>query len=238
VCLILIHSPLVGPFTWTRVAKVLAAQSVASLLPELRDDPDAGRPYWQQHAESAAMAIRALPPGEPLVLVGHSGAGPLLPAIAQALGRLAADRRVAGYLFVDAGLPLEGRSRLASFGEGEAKLRRFLQNGGRFPNWTAADLREIIPDAGTAQTLSASLRPRGLAYWDEPIPTPKGWPGAPAGYLLFSAPYRAEAERARGWGWPVRDLPAGHFHMLVEPEAVAGAMLELAGQWLPSSRAA
>jgi soluble lytic murein transglycosylase-like protein len=160
-----------------------------------------------------------------LVLAGHSGAGALLPAIRQAIGR-----PVAGYIFVDAGIPIDGRSRLASFGEGEAadEFRRFLAGGGRFPTWTAAELAEILPAAAVAAALAADLRPRGRPFWDEPIPVFKGWPDAPCGYLLFSDSYRSEAAQARAMGWPTRELPGGHFHMLVEPQAVAEALLDLA----------
>jgi hypothetical protein len=42
--------------------------------------------------------------GRPTILVGHSGAGPLLAAMGESLGC------VEGYVFVDAGLPHPGRS--------------------------------------------------------------------------------------------------------------------------------
>lgn len=195
--LALIHSPLVGPLTWNSTAAALAARGCPALVPELRDDPGRVLPYWQQHAESAAAALQAVAPGEPLVLAGHSGAGALLPAIRQAMGR-----PVAGYLFVDAGIPVDGCSRLASFGEGEVadEFRRFLAGGGRFPTWTAAELAEIVPDAALTAALAADLRPRGLSFWEEPIPVFEGWPDAPCGYLLFSESYRAEAARARAMG--------------------------------------
>ena len=221
--LALIHSPLVGPLTWTRVAAVLSDRGVPVLLPELRDDPASRRPFWQQQAESAAQALAARASAQPLILVGHSGAGALLPAIRQALGR-----RVAGYIFVDAGLPVDGQTRLVTFGDQEASFREFLLGGGRFPNWTRADLQEIVPDPALAERLAADQRPRALPFWDEPIPVFSGWPDAPGAYLLFTETYRRAAEQARAWGWPVRELPAAHFHMLVEPEAVADAMLELA----------
>ena len=221
--LALIHSPLVGPLTWTRVAAVLSARGVPVLLPELRDEPASRRPFWQQQAESAAQALAGPAAAGPLILAGHSGAGALLPAIRQALGR-----RVAGYIFVDAGLPLDGQTRLATFGDQEASFREFLARGGRFPNWTRADLDEIVPDPALAERLAADQRPRALPFWDEPIPVFSGWPDAPGAYLLFTGTYRRAAEQARAWGWPVRELPAAHFHMLAEPEAVAEALLELA----------
>src|SRR6478672_5599041 len=105
----LIHSPLVGPLTWGPVAEALAARGARAVVPDLRA-PTAGPPYWAAHAAAAAARLAEAP--EPLFLVGHSGAGALLPAIRQALGR-----PVAGYIFVDADPPQDGRSRLARFGD-------------------------------------------------------------------------------------------------------------------------
>jgi hypothetical protein len=162
-----------------------------------------------------------------VVLVGHSGAGVLLPPIRDALGL-----PVGGYLFVDAGLPARTQSRLAGFGDpgGAEALRQHLEAGGRFPDWTEAELREAVPDEAARRALVADLRPQPLAYWEEPVPVFAGWPDAPCGYVLFSETYRAEAERARGLGWPVWEMGGGHFHMLAAPEAVAEALLALVGQ--------
>jgi len=224
--LALIHSPLLGPLTWKRTAAVLSARGVSVLQPELRDEPASRLPFWQQQAESAAQALNGSAGAQPLVLVGHSGAGALLPAIRQAMGR-----QVAGYVFVDAGLPVDGQTRLATFGDQEASFREFLTSGGRFPNWTTADLQEIVPNPALAERLAADQRPRGLPFWEEPIPVFSGWPDAPGAFLLFTETYRRAAGEARALGWPVREMPAGHFHMLVDPDGVAGAMLELIASW-------
>jgi pimeloyl-ACP methyl ester carboxylesterase len=224
--LALIHSPIMGSLTWTRTAATLTARGIPAWLPELRDEPASRRPFWQQQAESAAQALNGSAGAQPLVLVGHSGAGALLPAIRQALGR-----PVAGYVFVDAGLPVDGQTRLSTFGDQEASFREFLTSGGRFPNWTLADLQETLPDPALALGLVADQRPRALPFWDEPIPVFAGWPDAPGAYLLFTETYRRAAGEARALGWPVREMPAGHFHMLVQPDAVADALLELVAQW-------
>ena len=224
--LVLIHSPLVGPFTCRRLGEALSARALHVVVPELHDDPSSGLPYWQQHARSAAQAIRATAGEQPILLIAHSGAGALLPAIRQYLAR-----PVAGYVFMDAGIPLDGESRLATFGAEAASFRDHLAAGGRYPNWTVDDLKEIVPEAGLAERLAADQRPRGLPFWEEPIPVFAGWPDAPGAYLLFTETYRRDAERARAMGWPVCEMPAGHFHMLVEPEAVAEALHELIAGW-------
>jgi hypothetical protein len=221
----LIHSPLVGPLTWSLVAERLRESGIEALTPELQDAVGSDAPYWRQHAESVGHALRTVPPDRPLTLVAHSGAGSLLPAIRQA-----ADHPALGYIFVDAGLPHDGTSRLdemhAESPEYAAELRAHLAAGGRFPEWTDDDLREIIPDDRLQRQMLAELRPRALAFFTEPIPVFAGWPDAPCGYIQFSPAYGGPAEEARGAGWPVRTFDASHFHMLVDPVAVAAVLRE------------
>ena len=38
------------------------------------------------------------------------------------------------------------------------------------------------------------------------------------------------------WGWPVRTLPGGRLHPLVDPEAVAATLGELPAQLAPAAR--
>jgi thioesterase domain-containing protein len=104
---VLVHSPLVGPVTWALVAGELRRRGVEAITPVLEQREGADEPYWKQHARAVVDALRAVPPDRAIFLVGHSGAGPLLPAI-----RREADRPVAAYVFVDAGLPEDGQTRL------------------------------------------------------------------------------------------------------------------------------
>jgi hypothetical protein len=222
----LIHSPLVGPLTWSLVAERLRESGIETLTPQVRDTIGNDAPYWRQHAESVADELRTVPPDRPLIPFAHSGAGSLLPAIRQA-----ANHPTAGYIFVDAGLPHDGRSRLdemeAESPEYAAELREHLVSGGRFPEWTDDELRDIIPDVRLRRQLVAELRPRALAFFAEPIPVFSGWPDAPCGYIQLSPAYARPAEEAHRAGWPVRTLDAGHFHMLVDPDAVVTALREL-----------
>lgn len=223
---VLVHSPLVGPFTWALVADELRRKGLEAVVPSLADAESAAVPYWKQHAVSAARTLASTPADSALILVGHSGAGPLLPSIRQA-----SHRPVVAYLFVDAGIPKDGASRLDLRAEESPELaeqsRRALASGERFPAWSDADLAEVIPDAERRQRLLAELRPRPLAFFEEPIPVFPGWPDAPCGYLKFSPVYELYAALARENGWVCRELPAGHFHMLVDPVKVAQALLDL-----------
>jgi pimeloyl-ACP methyl ester carboxylesterase len=226
----LIHSPLVGPSTWLPVSDELRRLGRRSVIPRLRDIDDRDTPYWQQESESATTVLDQAAGERPLVLVGHSGAGTLLPLIGRETRR-----PVAGYIYVDAGLPLEGASRLAEMSENApefaSRLRDELVRGNRAPNWSDDDLRPIIPDDGLRRRVIAELQPRPLAFYEEPIPSPADWASMPSGYILFSPTYSPAADRARQLGWPCYTLSGGHFHMLVDPGAVAAALISISDAW-------
>ena len=227
---VLVHSPLVGPFTWSLAAQHLQTDAGFDVLvPTLTDSGATPPAYWQQHAASMQRTLASIPQERPLVFVGHSGAGPLLPALAQA-----ARHPVKGYLFVDAGLPHPGQSQLdemeTSVPAFAHELRQQLAAGERFPHWSDEDLSEDLPDRRARQQMLAEVQPRSLSYFEEVMPDVPGWPDAPGGYLLFTQGYRHFLEQSQEVGWPSRTIPAGHFHMLVDPAAVAAALVELMQQ--------
>jgi hypothetical protein len=161
-----------------------------------------------------------------VLLVGHSGAGPLLPAVRQAIARPAA-----GYIFVDAGWPVDGKSRLNLFEDAQA-VEQFRQGArdGLLPPWNDEDLREVIPHAAIRRQFAGELRPLPLAVYEEALPVFPGWPDAPCAYLRFgdNPAYDEAFNRVRQAGGPVQRLAGQHFHMLVNPREVTGALLNLA----------
>ncbi len=217
---VLVPSPLVGPYSWAPVADELATLGRQAIVTVDLRDPPGSQPVWWATVGGAQSSLRSLPGDRHVVLVAHSRAGPLLPAIGATLLQ-----PVDAYLFVDSRLPHGGSSPLQALEEenavAAADRRARLETGERYPVWTDEDLRELIPDPERRRKLLAELRPRGLDFWTEPLPVVSGWPNAPCGYLLFSAEYRSAFERARRWGWLSRELPAGHFHQLVDPSVVA-----------------
>ena len=222
---VLIHSPLVGPLTWKLVAQELRQRRLDVIVPALEDSPTSPEPYWKQHAKSVSQALSQIPKETALTLVAHSGAGPLLPAIRAELAN-----PVNAYVFVDAGIPGDGATRLdlmkSEDSDWATQFQEHLENGGRFPNWSSEDLREIIPDENIRNQLVAEINPRALDFFTEPIPAFEGWPDSPCIYILFSEPYKGTARQARESGWQTYDLESGHFHMLVDPEAVTDLLIE------------
>ena len=221
---VLIHSPLVGPLTWSLVADQLE-QSSLIVIPVLEDSPASNKPFWKQHAESVSRSLVNIPREHLIVLVAHSGASPLLPCIAQSLSH-----KVHAYIFVDAGIPQNNLSRLELMkledSEWGKQFEHELEQGGSFPNWTSEDLREIIPDDSLLDQLVAEIHPHGMDFFKEPIPVFKEWPDALCAYIRFSDAYKFHEAYARNAKWRTFKLAAGHFHMLVDPKSVADLLIK------------
>jgi hypothetical protein len=228
--MVLIHSPLVGPYTWFLAAEAMRRRGVEAIVPVLKSPVRDGWRYWEIHVESVAASLNSLGQKTPVVLIAHSGAGPLLPAVREYIGQ-----PVVGYLFVDAMLPENGKSRLDLFGDPDAAAQfRNAAKNGLLPPWNDEDLREAIPDDQVRARFVRNLSPLPLAVYEEPIPVFDGWPDAPSGYLRFGSnpAYETHSRNAIQEGFAYIRLEGGHFHMLVEPEEVVWTLLELLQQML------
>jgi len=222
---VLIHSPIVGPYSWRPVADVLRRAGhrvvVPSLLPALQ------RPSGFAAAIAAAVgeAVEASSAAGPLVLAAHSAAGAYLPVIGAHLGGAGA------YLFVDARLPRRGASLDDDDGPAAVAKRREMAEDGWLPPWSqwfpAGLMRAVLSDDDRRERFVAELPPIPLALFGETITFPAEWPHAPCGYLRLSEFYRPLAREAAAAGWPVAEVDAQHLHLLVDPPAVADLLLEL-----------
>ncbi len=191
-------------------------------------------PYAARWVASCALQIAELPAG-PVVLVAHSGAGPLLAQLGFALRSV--HRPTAAYVFLDAGLPRpRPGSRLDSYrledARGADELEHLLASGQTFPRWAEDDL-EDVPAVADRRRIIASLQPRDLAFWTEELPTPTDFPDAPCVYLQTSAGYAAAARTAKAHGWDTERLELGHFPGFVDPEALAETLLGLLRPHVP-----
>jgi hypothetical protein len=235
VAMVLAHSPLTGPQAWGRLPDTLRAAGATVVV---LDADDRTPPYATRYVADAARQISAADPGDAVVLVGHSGAGYLLPQIGAT--QRAARRRTAGYVFLDAGVPHgRGATRLgltrAEDTEFAAELDALLDAGGVFPTWTADDLAALVPDDDLRTDLVKSLRPRGRDFFVEPLPFPADWPDAPCGFVKLSVAYDGPARVARSRGWTVveapADQPGGHFAACADPDGVTSILLDLVGSF-------
>lgn len=214
---VLAHSPLTTAAVWGGLPDALRARGHEVVVIDVRDD--GSPPYAMRYVARGAVQVTAAVGTLPVVLVGHSGAGYLLPQLGAA--RRAARAAVAAYVFLDAGIP-HGReaTRLALLHAEDPALavevEATLRAGGSFP-----------PPDGDGQT-----RPRGLDFFLEPLPFPADWPDAPCGLLQLTPAYDRPARVARSRGWPVvtADLAGGHFAASVEPVGTADALELLLSQ--------
>jgi len=227
---VLAHSPLTGPAAWGRLPLVLRDRGLDVTVLDVTDDGEP--PYASRYVARAALQMTASAPTGPVHLVGHSGAGYLLPQLGSA--RRSSRRPVAGYVFLDAGVPHGRAATRLSLARAEDpefadELDRVLAAGGSFPTWTDDDLRDLVPDDQARTELVASLRPRRADFFTEPLPFPGDWPDGPCGLLRLSPSYDGPARVARSRGWPVieRDPAGGHFAACADPCAVADALEEL-----------
>ncbi|MGH8970377.1 MAG: hypothetical protein ACRDV1_10560 [Actinomycetes bacterium] len=220
--IVLAHSPLTGPAAWGRLPQVLHVRGHRVVVLDVTDDDEP--PYAARYVARAALQIDAAGVDGPAVLAGHSGAGYLLPQLGAT--QRAARRGVRGYVFVDAGIPHgRGATRLTLLRTEDPamaeQLEAMLGDGRRFPEWTAPDLRHLVPDDGERAALVASLRPRGHDFFTEPMPFPVDWPDAPCGYVRLSTAYDVPARVSRSRGWPGVERDAGHFGACADPAGVA-----------------
>ncbi|HYK31971.1 MAG TPA: alpha/beta fold hydrolase [Streptosporangiaceae bacterium] len=220
--LVLVHSPLVGPATWSRVAPMLAKRGYDVRIADLGDTLAHGPPFSRRQVDVIARCAA----GEPAILIGHSGAGALLaPAGLAAGGAL-------GYVFVDAGLPNPGRSHMSTMPPNLAdQLRQMADRDGwlpPWPQWWGEDgLAELIADSGIRRRFAAECPKLPLAMFDELMPEGRDAPGA---YLQLSEAYDKPAAQASERGWPLIKLASHHLVPLTDPATVAEPMLELLSQ--------
>ncbi|HXB46400.1 MAG TPA: alpha/beta fold hydrolase [Streptosporangiaceae bacterium] len=218
---VLVHSPVTGPSTWRWVADELAARGHRVTVPAV--PPAATALGWAAFVGAvSALSAGARNP----VLVGHSGAGPLLPRIGTRI-------RARALVFVDADIPPEaGQTTLVP--DEFLEFLRGLANGGVLPPWSEwfgpDGMRELIPDDLTRRIVSAELPALPLSYFEAHVPVPAGWTSTRCGYVLLSEAYAEQGSRAAASGWPVARLPGAHLDIVTRPAAIADAILSVAGE--------
>jgi pimeloyl-ACP methyl ester carboxylesterase len=225
---VLVHSPFLGPASLRPLADALAAHGHPALLLDLRPSV-VSAPVHQVLVGSFADAMSEEDLTGPVVLIGHSGAGPLLPAFAEAL-----EDTVTGLVFVDAGLPTPGRSWRDTVPAALYAELRAASREGQLPRWQRwfdpDPLVELVADERLRAEIADEAPEVPVAFLKEPRPDVE-WSG-PAGYVALSPPYAADADAATALGWPVRRLESHHLAPATDPDPVAVAVLEVLAELL------
>lgn len=216
--LVLLHSPLAGPAAWDLLAPVLQARGHAVAVPDLTPVMGGAPPYYERLAQLAADAMDA-----PSVLVAHSGAGALVPAIT-------ALAPVHSVIFADALLPHPGKNWFETAPDAlQARLRAMAKDG-RLPPWHRwwpdGAIARMLGSAELCERFTAGSQPLPLAYFEERAPDAAL--ATPAAYLQLSDAYASETAIAEAHGWPAAKLSLHHLAMLTHPDAVADGIERLA----------
>jgi hypothetical protein len=223
---VLVHAPVLGPGSWSMVAGELGRRGYEVTVPALTGFDDGGPPYVPRLLQRAGAQFPRRP-ADRTVLVVHSGAGVFAPYLADA----AAAETV---IFADSApgdaRMVSGDARVAE--EGFLPFLREIASEGVVPAWPdwwpGEDLSSLYPDEATRRAVEAEARPLPLAFFEERLPPiPGSWRSRRCGFLRFSEGYAEPAKQAAALGWPVRELPGEHLHMLVDPPGVAAALAEL-----------
>lgn len=223
---VLVHSPLVGPTSWLPVARQLERRRRVAVVPSLCGVAEAPEPQWRHVPEAVRVATSHL--HRRVVLVGHSGAGLLLPPIADALSV-----EVAALVFVDSFLPPPAARLLLGPPALMEQLRAIATDGVLPPwsRWFGADtMRELVPDERLRAALETEMPRLPLSYFQAAVPLPDEWQKRwRCGYLLLSAtPYGDSAAEARAYRWPVIEIDgARHLAIATNPISVTEALLAL-----------
>jgi hypothetical protein len=222
---VLVHAPVLGPASWAPVAEELAAAGHRVAIPALTGFADAGPPYAPRLLERARAQMPASG-DDRVVLVVHSGAGVFAPHLAETV--MAGDVAV---VFADADLPpLSGAATVTH--RAYLPLLQDMASDGLvppWPRWWPDDvMSSLVPDEEARRSVAAEASPLPLAFFEEELPpVPQAWRSRHPGYLRFSETYQEQADDAARRGWPVRELPGEHLHMVVEPAGVAAAITAL-----------
>lgn len=213
---VLLHSPLLGPLSWEFVAERIRTDERTVVVPDLTTAAETGSPLSFLTATAETIS-----PANSAMLVGHSGAGPLLPAIADAAGNCAA------LIYVDAGLPHPGKSWKDTAPPSlVTQLESLADVEGILPRWSEwfgpGAIDQLLPERVIRERFVRELPRLPLRYFEEPI-APAIWDG-PKAYLQLSPVYVSEADHAVAAGWPVQRLASHHLAAVTDPTTIAEAL--------------
>jgi pimeloyl-ACP methyl ester carboxylesterase len=232
-----------GAWAWDAVAAPLraAGHEVVAVTPPGLAERAADGPGTtaEDHVADVVARLRELP--EPAVLVGHSGAGPVVAAAAER-----AREKVAQLVFVDTG-PLPDAMAFIDFADPAARewiTAQLAANDGWYPMPGPARLAEL----GTS---TAGLDDRALGLLAaRATPEPggvvtgavrRGTADPELGKVVVACSFTAEQVRGLvaagvpgfaemgGAEWSIRELLTGHWPMLSEPAALAAVLVDISG---------
>jgi pimeloyl-ACP methyl ester carboxylesterase len=226
---VLVHGGLHGAWCWAKVVPLLEEAGHPTVAVDLPiEDPSLGA---ESYADTVVAAASCFGSGSPVIVVGHSLAGLVIPLVA-------IRRPTALMVFLCAKVPVPGLSLAEQEADDPKSVtpRRSL---------TLDPLGRLVIDAPTATDVfyhdcdppdaawaSARLRPQAMKIVGEPCPLAE-WPPVPSSYVLGQDDRAIPVEWARRaarerFGRDAIELPGGHSPFLARPAATAHVLLQLA----------
>lgn len=213
---LLCHPPLLGPAVLRPLARRLRARGDEVVVPDLRHTVETGPGWWTRYTDEARGYLAFGAPDRVDAVLGFSGAGVVLPLVAEAVDA----RRV---VWVDAVVPAAAGETLPAVGLRAAVAA--LARDGRiapWPSWWGPDaMAEFVPDDALRAEITAEAPSLPLDLYDEPVPVPERWPDGEVTFVHLSPAYDADAEEAARRGWRVVGDGAGmHTDVATDPAEV------------------
>lgn len=222
----LVHGGQQGAWCFDPLIAELSRRNYSAIAVDLPiEDPDAGLDDYTETVRASLATVT-----EPVIVMGHSLGGLMLPLVAQR-------RPVAGLAFVCAALPFPGESLVATIAEdgasqGSADL---LDDGARLHRSSPGVVREVFfPDCSpeVQEWAVARQRSQGERPHREPSPL-KTWPDVPTVVVNGTkdraiSRSRAHTTAMRLFGAPPVEIDEGHFPFLTNPSLIADGLVAFA----------
>jgi hypothetical protein len=207
---LLVHPPLLGPAVLGPLAGELRSRGHVVTVPDLRPALDLAAGWHRRFTDLAAAT------GPADAVLGFSGAGVVLPAVAAAVGA----HRV---VWLDAIVPAATGATTTS-----PELRELvagLVRNSRIAPWTtwwgADELAAQLPDPQLRAAVAAEAPELPADFYTVAVPVPGQWPGGDVRYVQLSPAYDRSAAEARERGWDVRGDGGGrHLDVATYPAGV------------------
>ncbi len=220
---LLVHSPLLGPSSLSRLAAEAERRGVKAASPDLRRAVIGAPPRVDRLVQAVVGSSGALE--ERVTVVGHSGAGAFLPEIGRVLGD-----RLNGLLFIDAVVPPRSGAHRTS-----SRVERLLDENTTagllapwLDWWPRETVRALLPDVADEAALRHDSPQVPRALYDEVVPVPEDWSDWNCGYVRLGPVYDVEFVEAGERGWRRVSIAANHLAVFTTPDQVMDA-IELVG---------
>lgn len=240
---VLVHGAGTGGWVWDDVRVRLRQAGHIAYAPSLQG---VGRPFDEggpdvalsTHIDQLAQFVEDEGLDQ-VILVGFSYGGYVISGAADRLGA-----RIARLVYVDGFVPTPGYSFLDLLPERtRTALRAATDAVGHGQRVPSAPLHMIggvgdLEPGVTQQHVDSVLQRRGshpMGTYTESFPQPSQPAYPPRVFVSCTQkppddPLIALADQLRAEGWPVTQLPAGHFPMVTMPTRLAGILMSLAEQ--------